>query len=166
MLGHRGCRLGITYPEVTAMQARAILEAAVQVAAKGVEVKPEIMIPLVGHVHEFRAQAEVVNRIAEEVFAKAGRRVEYLVGTMIEVPRAALTAGQIAAEAQFFSFGTNDLTQMTYGFSRDDAGKFLPEYVAHKILPGDPFVSLDVEGVGANGSMLLVTLSGTAVVVK
>jgi pyruvate,orthophosphate dikinase len=148
MLGHRGCRLGITYPEVTAMQARAILEAAVQVAAKGVEVKPEIMIPLVGHVHEFRAQAEVVRRVAEEVFAKAGRRVDYLVGTMIEVPRAALTAGQIAAEAQFFSFGTNDLTQMTYGFSRDDAGKFLPDYVAKKILPGDPFVSIDVEGVG------------------
>jgi pyruvate,orthophosphate dikinase len=148
MLGHRGCRLGITYPEVTAMQARAILEAAVQAAEKDVEVKPEIMIPLVGHVHEFRAQAEVVRRVAEEVFAKAGRRVDYLVGTMIEVPRAALTAGQIGAEAEFFSFGTNDLTQMTYGFSRDDAGKFLPDYVAKKILPGDPFVSLDDEGVG------------------
>jgi pyruvate,orthophosphate dikinase len=149
MLGHRGCRLGITYPEVTEMQARAIFEAACEVAAKGVRVIPEIMIPLIGAVAELRHQAALVRRVAEEVFAKRGRRVEYLVGTMIEVPRAAVTAGQIAEEAEFFSFGTNDLTQLTFGFSRDDAGKFLPEYVARKIVPVDPFVSIDAEGVGA-----------------
>jgi pyruvate,orthophosphate dikinase len=148
MLGHRGCRLGITYPEVTAMQARAILEAAVAVARKGKSVQPEIMIPLVGHVNELARQAEVVHAVAEEVFARAGLRVPYLVGTMIEVPRAALTAGEIAREAQFFSFGTNDLTQMTYGYSRDDSGHFLPEYLAEKILPLDPFVALDPDGVG------------------
>ena len=148
MLGHRGCRLGITYPEVTAMQARAILEAAVAVAKKGKTVLPEIMIPLVGHVNELARQAEVVHRVAEEVFTRAGRRIAYQVGTMIEVPRAALTAGEIAREAQFFSFGTNDLTQMTYGYSRDDSGHFLPEYLAEKILPQDPFVALDPDGVG------------------
>jgi pyruvate,orthophosphate dikinase len=149
MLGHRGCRLGITYPEITEMQARAIFEAACECAQKGVKVIPEIMIPLVGHVAELRDQAAVVRRVAEEVIAKRGVRVEYLVGTMIEVPRAAVTADQVAREAEFFSFGTNDLTQMTFGFSRDDAGKFLPEYVGRKILSGDPFVSLDAEGVGA-----------------
>ncbi len=149
MLGHRGCRLGITYPEITEMQARAIFEAACECAQKGVKVIPEIMIPLVGHVAELRDQAAVVRRVAEEVMAKRGVKVEYLVGTMIEVPRAAITADQVAGEAEFFSFGTNDLTQMTFGFSRDDAGKFLPEYVDRKILPGDPFVSLDAEGVGA-----------------
>jgi pyruvate,orthophosphate dikinase len=148
MLGHRGCRLGITYPEVTAMQVRAILEAAVAVARKGKSVQPEIMIPLVGHVNELARQAEVVHAVAEEVFARAGRRVPYQVGTMIEVPRAALTAGEIAREAQFFSFGTNDLTQMTYGYSRDDSGRFLPEYLAEKILPQDPFIALDPDGVG------------------
>jgi pyruvate,orthophosphate dikinase len=149
MLGHRGCRLGISYPEITEMQARAIFEAACECAQKGVKVIPEIMIPLVGHVAELRDQAVLVRRVAEEVMAKRGVKVEYLVGTMIEVPRAAITADQVAEAAEFFSFGTNDLTQMTFGFSRDDAGKFLPEYVNRKILPGDPFVSLDPEGVGA-----------------
>ena len=148
MLGHRGCRLGISYPEVTEMQARAIFEAACDVAAKGKKVVPEIMIPLVGHVNELKDQAALVRRVAEEVMTKRGVRVEYLVGTMIEVPRAAVTADQVAGEAQFFSFGTNDLTQLTFGYSRDDAGKFLPEYVSRKILPADPFVHLDVEGVG------------------
>jgi pyruvate,orthophosphate dikinase len=149
MLGHRGCRLGITYPEVTEMQARAIFEAACAVAAKGVPVIPEIMIPLVGAVTELRNQAAVVRRVADEVMSRRGVKVEYMVGTMIEVPRAAVTAAQIAEEAEFFSFGTNDLTQLTFGFSRDDAGKFLPEYVNRKILPGDPFVSIDPDGVGA-----------------
>ncbi len=148
MLGHRGCRLGITYPEITEMQARAIMEAACDVAAKGIRVIPEIMIPLVGHVNELHDQAVVVRRVAEEVMTKKGVRVEYLVGTMIEVPRAAVTAARIAEEAEFFSFGTNDLTQLTFGFSRDDAGKFLPEYVERKVLPQDPFVSIDPEGVG------------------
>jgi pyruvate,orthophosphate dikinase len=148
MLGHRGCRLGITYPEITEMQARAIFEAACECAARGIRVIPEIMIPLVGHVAELTDQGALVRRVAEEVMAKRGVRVEYLVGTMIEVPRAAVTAGQIAGEAEFFSFGTNDLTQMAFGFSRDDAGKFLPEYVGRGILPGDPFVSLDIDGVG------------------
>jgi pyruvate,orthophosphate dikinase len=149
MLGHRGCRLGITYPEITEMQARAIFEAACECAQKGIRVIPEIMIPLVGHVAELRDQAALVRRVAGDVMAKRDVKVEFLVGTMIEVPRAAITADQVAGEAEFFSFGTNDLTQMTFGFSRDDAGKFLPEYVGRKILPGDPFVSLDVEGVGA-----------------
>jgi pyruvate, orthophosphate dikinase len=148
MLGHRGCRLGITYPEVTEMQARAIFEAACDVAEKGKTVIPEIMIPLVGTVEELRDQAAVVRRVAAEVFERRGLTVEHLVGTMIEVPRAAVTADRIAEEAEFFSFGTNDLTQMTFGFSRDDAGKFLPEYVARKILAHDPFVSIDTEGVG------------------
>ena len=148
MLGHRGCRLGITYPEVTAMQVRAIIEAAVQAKRKGIDAKPEIMIPLVGHVNEFHAQRELVHKIAEEVFAKKGERVDYLVGTMIEVPRAALAAASIAREADFFSFGTNDLTQMAFGYSRDDSAKFLPYYVDEGILPGDPFVSIDTDGVG------------------
>ena len=148
MLGHRGCRLGITYPEVTEMQARAIFEAACDVAAKGKKVVPEIMIPLVGHVAELKDQAAIVRRVAEEVMTRRKVRVEYLVGTMIEVPRAAITSDKVAEEAQFFSFGTNDLTQLTFGYSRDDAGKFLPEYVSRKILPIDPFVSLDPEGVG------------------
>jgi pyruvate,orthophosphate dikinase len=148
MLGHRGCRLGITYPEITAMQARAIFEAACDAARDGARAIPEIMIPLVGHVNEFKDQAAVVRRVAEEVMERRGTRVEYLVGTMIEVPRAAVTAAAIAEEAEFFSFGTNDLTQMAFGFSRDDAGKFLGEYVARKILPTDPFVSVDEIGVG------------------
>ncbi len=149
MLGHRGCRLGITYPEITAMQARAIFEAACDVAKRGIRVIPEVMIPLVGHVEELKHQAAIVRGVANEIMAKTGTRVEYLVGTMIEVPRAAVTADRIAEEAEFFSFGTNDLTQLTFGFSRDDAGKFLPEYVARKILPIDPFVTLDPDGVGA-----------------
>ena len=148
MLGYRGCRLGITNPEITEMQARAVFQAACQVQAEGVDVKPEVMIPLVGSVEEFVLQREVVDRIAEQVFAKTGVRVEYLIGTMIEVPRAALTADDIARKAQFFSFGTNDLTQMTLGFSRDDVGRFLPRYLELKILGRNPFESLDTEGVG------------------
>ena len=148
MMGHRGCRLGITYPEVTEMQARAIFEAACQVVKEGGSVVPEIMIPLIGTVEELTDQAAIVRRVAEETQKARGVKVEYLVGTMIEIPRAAITAGRVAEVAEFFSFGTNDLTQMTYGYSRDDAGKFLPEYVARKILPGDPFVSVDQEGVG------------------
>jgi len=149
MLGHRGCRLGITYPEITEMQARAIFEAACEVAKRGVRVIPEVMIPLVGHVEELKHQEALVRRVAEAVMARSGTRVEYLVGTMIEVPRAAVTADRIAEVAEFFSFGTNDLTQLTFGFSRDDAGKFLPDYVSRKILPADPFATLDAEGVGA-----------------
>ncbi|HEX4947382.1 MAG TPA: putative PEP-binding protein, partial [Blastocatellia bacterium] len=148
MLGHRGCRLGIIYPEITEMQARAIFEAAVKVQKEGVTVKPEIMIPLVGNVAELKLQADVVRRVADEVFAKEGTTVDYLVGTMIEVPRAALTANRIAEVAEFFSFGTNDLTQMTMGLSRDDSGKFLPAYVEKKIYADDPFQVLDQEGVG------------------
>jgi pyruvate,orthophosphate dikinase len=148
MLGHRGCRLGIIYPEITEMQARAIFEAAVKVQREGVTVKPEIMIPLVGNVAELKLQTDVVRRVAAEVFAKEGTTVEYLVGTMIEVPRAALTANRIAEVAEFFSFGTNDLTQMTMGLSRDDSGKFLPAYVEKKIYADDPFQVLDQEGVG------------------
>ncbi|MCX6373305.1 MAG: PEP-utilizing enzyme, partial [Actinobacteria bacterium] len=150
MLGHRGCRLGIAYPEITAMQARAILEAACIVKKDGVDVHPEIMIPLVGAKKELEDQAAVVRRVAAEVFAEQGVTVDYLVGTMIEIPRAALTAGQIAEVAEFFSFGTNDLTQMTFGVSRDDAGKFLPLYVSEEkeIWPSDPFATLDQEGVG------------------
>ena len=150
MLGHRGCRLGVAYPEITAMQARAILEAACLVKKEGVDVHPEIMIPLVGIKKELEDQAAVVRRVAAEVFAEQGVTVDYLVGTMIEIPRAALTAGKIAEVAEFFSFGTNDLTQMTFGVSRDDAGKFLPLYVSEEkeIWPADPFATLDQEGVG------------------
>ena len=148
MLGHRGCRLGITYPEITTMQARAIFEAALAVSKKGTPVKPEIMIPLVGHVEELKRQKAIVLEAADEVLGKDGSGVEYLVGTMIEVPRAALTADEIAKEAEFFSFGTNDLTQMSFGFSRDDAGKFLLYYQEHGILAKDPFVSIDAAGVG------------------
>jgi pyruvate,orthophosphate dikinase len=148
MLGHRGCRLGIVYPEITEMQARAILEAACEVAKKGIEVHPEIMIPLVGHVNELKSQEEIVRRVAQEVFKEQGREVDYLVGTMIELPRAAITADQIATVAEFFSFGTNDLTQTTFGLSRDDAGKFLPYYIKEGILPKDPFQAVDQEGVG------------------
>ena len=148
MLGHRGCRLGITYPEITEMQARAILEAAVAVAKRDVEVKPEIMVPLISTVEEFRHQRTIIDRVAQEVFYASCRSVRYLVGTMIELPRAAITAAKIAKEAEFFSFGTNDLTQTTLGMSRDDAGRFLPSYVEHGILPDDPFQVLDQEGVG------------------
>jgi pyruvate,orthophosphate dikinase len=148
MLGHRGCRLGIVYPEITEMQARAIFEAAVKVAREGVVVKPEIMIPLVANVNELKLQTDVVRRVASEVFAREGESVEYLVGTMIELPRAALTANRIAEVAEFFSFGTNDLTQTAMGLSRDDSGRFLPFYVEKKIFPDDPFQTLDQEGVG------------------
>ena len=148
MLGHRGVRLGITYPEITEMQTRAIMEAACQLAKEGVKVTPEIMIPLVGHVKELRDQKAVVDRVAEEVMKERGVRVKYLVGTMIEVPRGAMTADQIAVDAQFFSFGTNDLTQLAFGFSRDDIGKFLRIYQDKKILDKDPFATFDVEGVG------------------
>ncbi len=154
MLGHRGCRLGITYPEVYDMQVRAIFEAAAACAAKKIEVHPEVMIPLVGTVMEFTELAARVRAIAAEVEAKTKTKVAYLVGTMIEVPRACLVAEAIAKEAEFFSFETNDLTQMTYGFSRDDIGKFLPDYLDRRILPFDPFQSIDQEGVGK-----LVTLS-------
>src|SRR3954465_4573787 len=148
MLGHRGCRLGITYPEITEMQARAIFEAAVAVSKQGVKVHPEIMIPLTATVKEMANQAAIVNRIADEVFKEKESKVEYLVGTMIELPRAALVADEIAKEAQFFSFGTNDLTQTTFGFSRDDVNKVLPTYLAEGILKQDPFAVLDREGVG------------------
>jgi pyruvate,orthophosphate dikinase len=148
MLGHRGCRLGLTYPEITRMQSRAIFEAALAVRKKGIPVKPEIMIPLVGHVEELRRQKQIVLEAAREVLGEDGSGVEFLVGTMIEVPRGALTADEIAHEAQFFSFGTNDLTQMGFGLSRDDAGKFLGFYQEAGILEKDPFVSLDASGVG------------------
>jgi len=148
MLGHRGCRLGISYPEITEMQARAIFEAGALVAARGKKVTVEVMVPLVAHVEEFKRQAEIIHRVAQEVFHAEGRAVPYLVGTMIEVPRAALTADDIAKEAEFFSFGTNDMTQMTFGLSRDDAGRFLPLYVERGILAEDPFQVLDQEGVG------------------
>ncbi|MFH2011848.1 MAG: pyruvate, phosphate dikinase [Pseudomonadota bacterium] len=148
MLGHRGCRLGIVYPEITEMQARAIFEAACQVAKEGIKVLPEIMIPLVGHVMELKMQKEVVDRVAKEVMIIYGIKINYLVGTMIELPRAAITADEIAQVAEFFSFGTNDLTQMTFGLSRDDAGKFLPFYIKEGILDRDPFQQLDQGGVG------------------
>jgi pyruvate,orthophosphate dikinase len=148
MLGHRGCRLGTTYPEISRMQARAILEAAIKTEAKGIKVFPEIMIPLTGTLKEMAMQKEIIVEEAEDVFEEQGHRINYLVGTMIEVPRAALISDQIATEAEFFSYGTNDLTQMTFGFSRDDAGTFLPEYVEKGILPRDPFQALDQEGVG------------------
>ena len=148
MLGHRGCRLGITYPEITEMQARAIFEAAVAVAKDGVKVYPEVMIPLVATLKEMQNQAAIVHRVAAEVFKEKERKVDYLVGTMIELPRAALVADEIAKEAQFFSFGTNDLTQTTFGFSRDDVNKILPTYLEEGILKQDPFAALDREGVG------------------
>ena len=148
MLGHRGCRLGITYPEITEMQVRAIFEAAVAVAKDGVKVYPEVMIPLTATLKEMANQAAIVHRVAQEVFKEKGKTLEYLVGTMIELPRAALVADEIAKEAQFFSFGTNDLTQTTFGFSRDDVNKILPTYLAEGILKQDPFAVLDQEGVG------------------
>ena len=149
MLGHRGCRLGITYPEIYEMQVRAIFQAAADVKKDGIGVHPEVMIPLVGTVKELQLTTEMVHRIAAEVAKERGEKIDYLVGTMIEIPRAALIADKLAdGNAQFFSFGTNDLTQMTFGYSRDDAGTFLPEYVDKKILPKDPFESIDQEGVG------------------
>jgi pyruvate,orthophosphate dikinase len=148
MLGLRGCRLGIIYPEITRMQVRAIFEAACTVAGRKGRVQPEVMIPLVAHVHEFRRQALLVREVAEQVFRERQITVPYLLGTMIELPRAALTADEIAREAQFFSFGTNDLTQTTWGLSRDDSGRFLPHYVEHGLIDDDPFQVLDIGGVG------------------
>src|SRR5438876_30145 len=148
MLGHRGCRLGITYPEITEMQARAIFEAAVTVAKEGVKVFPEVMIPLTATLKEMANQGAIVRRVAEEVFKEKETKVDYLVGTMIELPRAALVADEIAKEAEFFSFGTNDLTQTTFGFSRDDINKVLPTYLEEGILKQDPFAVIDREGVG------------------
>ncbi|MCG6187017.1 pyruvate, phosphate dikinase [Maribellus maritimus] len=148
MLGHRGCRLGNTYPEITEMQARAIIEAAVNLKQKGVDARPEIMVPLIGTVKELKLQADIIHSTAKKVFEEKGAECEYMVGTMIEIPRAAVTADQVAEVAEFFSFGTNDLTQMTFGYSRDDAGKFLPVYIEKGILKNDPFQVLDQEGVG------------------
>jgi pyruvate,orthophosphate dikinase len=148
MLGHRGCRLGITYPEIYAMQTRAIIEAALEVAKRKIKVDPEIMIPLVADAEELRRLREVVRETADEVFAHKKQKIDYKVGTMIEVPRAALTADLVAEHADFFSFGTNDLTQMGYGLSRDDSGRFLPSYVEQGVLPDDPFSTLDVSGIG------------------
>src|SRR5437660_7410680 len=148
MLGHRGCRLAITYPEIYEMQVRAIYEAACDVKRAGVDVQPEVMIPLVGTVRELQTLTYMVRRVAAETFERRGVDVPVVVGTMIEIPRAALIAEQLGQVAEFFSFGTNDLTQMTFGYSRDDAGSFLPAYVEKGVLPEDPFQSLDQEGVG------------------
>ena len=148
MLGHRGCRLGITYPEISEMQARAIFEAAAEVQKKGIKVKPEIMIPLVGFAKELKLQLEVVRKVAAQVAKEKKVKLNYLVGTMIEIPRAALQADEIAQEAEFFSFGTNDLTQTTLGMSRDDSGSFLPDYIEHEIVTNNPFATIDQKGVG------------------
>jgi pyruvate,orthophosphate dikinase len=148
MLGHRGCRLGITYPEITQMQGLAIFEAALHASRRGIKVRPEIMVPLVSDVAEFDNQRAILEESATEVLGGTGETIEYLIGTMIELPRAALTADRIAASAEFFSFGTNDLTQTTFGLSRDDAGRFLPSYIEHGIFADDPFQVLDRDGVG------------------
>ena len=148
MLGHRGCRLGITYPEISEMQTRAIIEAALNLKKKGINAIPEIMIPLIGTYQEFKLQEEIVRDTAQKIFDERNDSIEFLVGTMIEIPRAALTADKVAKYAEFFSFGTNDLTQMTYGYSRDDAGTFLPIFIEKGILKHDPFQVLDQEGVG------------------
>jgi pyruvate,orthophosphate dikinase len=148
MLGHRGCRLGITYPEITEMQGRAIFEAAVRSKRRGIDVHPELMVPLVASREEFANQRAILEQTAEQVLGVMGEPVDYSIGTMIELPRAALTAGEIAEDAEFFSFGTNDLTQTTLGLSRDDAGRFLPDYVARGIFEADPFQVLDQKGVG------------------
>lgn len=149
MLGHRGCRLGNTYPEITEMQTRAILGAALVLKKKGIKVLPEIMVPLVGIKFEFNEQDKIIRDTAAKLFEEKGDSIEFKVGTMIEVPRAALTADRIAEKAEFFSFGTNDLTQMTFGYSRDDIASFLPIYLEKKILKADPFQILDQLGVGS-----------------
>jgi pyruvate,orthophosphate dikinase len=149
MMGHRGCRLSITFPEIAEMQTRAVLQAAIKVRREhNIPVVPEIMIPLVCTRKELKFVKDIVMKTAETIFAEMGERIEFQVGTMLEIPRAALTADEIAQEADFFSFGTNDLTQMTFGFSRDDAGKYLDAYYSNKILENDPFARLDVDGVG------------------
>src|SRR5438034_7115265 len=148
MRGHRGCRLGIVYPEMSEMQARAIFEAAAEVQGKGVKVRPEIMIPLVGFPRELKLQIEIVRRVADAIAQERKTKFNYLVGTMIEIPRAALVADQIARDAEFFSFGTNDLTQTTLGMSRDDSGSFLPAYAELDIIDANPFASIDQKGVG------------------
>jgi pyruvate,orthophosphate dikinase len=148
MLGHRGCRLGISFPEITEMQALAIFQATAVVHKEGIKIIPEIMVPLISHVNEFKIQENIIRKAAEQVMKEKKVKFDYLVGTMIEIPRAALTASSIAKSAEFFSFGTNDLTQMTYGLSRDDSGAFLPSYIEKEILQRDPFESIDVEGVG------------------
>jgi pyruvate,orthophosphate dikinase len=148
MLGHRGCRLGIVYPEISAMQARAIFEAAIEVQKEGIKVKPEIMIPLVGFQKELELQAQLIRQVAAQVSKEKGARLNYLIGTMIEIPRACLVADEIAKEAEFFSFGTNDLTQTTLGMSRDDSGSFLPSYQNHEIIKQNPFATVDTAGVG------------------
>ena len=148
MMGHRGCRLAITYPEIARMQTRAVIEAAINVGREGIEVTPEIMIPLVGDAKELKFVRDIVCEEADRLIKEAGVDLIYHVGTMIEIPRAALTADKIAEYAEFFSFGTNDLTQMTYGFSRDDAGKFLNDYYKNQIFESDPFAKVDTEGVG------------------
>jgi len=148
MLGHRGCRLSITYPEILEMQVRAIFEATVDLIRKKYKVKPEVMIPLVGTVREVKVLKEQIIKIADSIMKKENLKFDYKVGTMIEIPRACVTADEIAKEAEFFSFGTNDLTQMTFGFSRDDSGKFLPDYLEKGILDKDPFATLDKDGVG------------------
>jgi len=148
MLGHRGCRLGITYPEITEMQARAIFEAAIRAKRRGIDVRPEIMVPLVATEKEFEHQRGIIEEVAVQVLGAMNEDVGHTVGTMIELPRAALIADRIAASAAFFSFGTNDLTQTTFGLSRDDAGRFLPDYLERGILSDDPFQVLDQDGVG------------------
>jgi len=148
MLGHRGCRLGIVYPEISEMQARAVFEAAAAVQKKGIKVLPEIMIPLVGFPKELKLQIEIVHRVAKEVSKEKGVKLKYLVGTMIEIPRAALVADKIAEDAEFFSFGTNDLTQTALGMSRDDSGSFIPAYTEHEIVTANPFATIDQDGVG------------------
>jgi pyruvate,orthophosphate dikinase len=148
MLGHRGCRLGITYPEITEMQGHAVFEAAVRAKRRGIDVRPELMVPLVATAKEFEHQRAILEGVARRVLGGMGEDVPYSIGTMIELPRAALTADEIARDAEFFSFGTNDLTQSTFGLSRDDAGRFLPNYVDRGILPDDPFQVLDRAGVG------------------
>ncbi|MBD3379351.1 MAG: pyruvate, phosphate dikinase, partial [Candidatus Omnitrophica bacterium] len=148
MLGHRGCRLSITYPEICRMQVKAIMEAACNVAKKKVKVMPEIMIPLIGTKQEYDILEKIAREVAEEVIKAKGVKVKYMVGTMMEIPRATLVADSVAEKAEFFSFGTNDLTQMTFGYSRDDVGSFLPEYLESKVLKVDPFASIDQEGVG------------------
>ncbi|HPJ21641.1 MAG TPA: pyruvate, phosphate dikinase, partial [Clostridia bacterium] len=148
MLGHRGCRLAVTYPEIAVMQTKAVIKAALSISSQGESIIPEIMIPLVGDVKELKYVKDIVVKTADELIAASGTKLKYMVGTMIEIPRAALTADEVAKEAEFFSFGTNDLTQMTFGLSRDDAGKFLEDYYSKKIFESDPFAKLDRTGVG------------------